>query len=262
MLGEIVINHQGVLTFVAEIFAHRSTSIRRKIEQGSRVARTGRHDNRLIHHAFKFEAVNQARNLAELLANGNIDVDNARFLLGLVNHRVDRNSGFTSLAVTNNQLTLTATNREHRIDAHHASHQRLMHRFTTHHTNGRALNEAARFGLNCGAAIEWLTKWTDHATKQFWADWHAQHLFFQRHFLASLDVTFVAEQHGADFVFHQVERKGFNHAVLGFDIDNFAVAHILQAVHPHHAVTDANHDAILPELAAHFEVGDRLTERL
>jgi hypothetical protein len=58
VLGQIVVNHQRVTFVIAEIFAHRGAGVRRQIEQGSRVARAGRHDNRLVHHAFTLECLN------------------------------------------------------------------------------------------------------------------------------------------------------------------------------------------------------------
>ena len=140
MLRQIVINHQCVTTVIAEIFTHSCTSVRRQVKQGGRVGRAGRNDDRLIHHAFFFQSVDQPGNLRQFLTNRHINIHHAGFLTSLVNHRIDSNCRLTSLAVTNDKLTLTTTDREHRINRHNTGHQRLVNRFTTHHANGRTLN--------------------------------------------------------------------------------------------------------------------------
>ena len=140
MLGQIVINHQCVTAVVSEVFSHGSTSVRRQIKQGSRVGRTGRNDNRLIHHAFFFQSVDQSSDLRQLLTNSHINVHHASLLTRLVDHRINSNCRLTSLTVADNKLTLTTTDREHSIDRHNTGHQRFVNRLTTHHANSRTLN--------------------------------------------------------------------------------------------------------------------------
>src|SRR3712207_7581155 len=61
-------------------------------------------------------------NLGKLLADSDVDVDNARFLAGLVDHGVDQDSRLTSLAVANDQLTLaTADRKSTRLNSSHAN---------------------------------------------------------------------------------------------------------------------------------------------
>ena len=140
MLCQIVINHQCVTAVIAEIFTHGCTGVRRQVKQGGRVGRAGCDDNRLVHHAFFFQSVDQPGNLRQFLTDRHINVHHASLLTGLVNHRINSNCRFTSLTVTDNKLTLTTTDREHRINRHNTGHQRFVNRFTTHHANSRTLN--------------------------------------------------------------------------------------------------------------------------
>ena len=64
----------------------------------------------------------------------NCDVDASNLLvdvtgepvIALVDDRVQGDSGLTRLTVTNDELTLTTTDRNHRVDSLQASLQRLM----------------------------------------------------------------------------------------------------------------------------------------
>lgn len=54
----------------------------------------------------------------------------------LVDYGVQRNRGFTSLTITNDQLTLTTTNGHHRVDTLDARLHGLVHRLTRDDTGG------------------------------------------------------------------------------------------------------------------------------
>src|ERR1035441_4669615 len=109
---------------VTEVLTDGTTSIRRQVEQGSRISRAGGHNNRLIHDPFTLEAGLQGSDFGRLLTNGHINIDNATFLASLINHRINGDSCFTSLAITNNQFPLTTTNWYNRVTRHNAGHQR------------------------------------------------------------------------------------------------------------------------------------------
>ena len=66
-------------------------------------------DDGVLHGAVFFELAHHVGDGRVLLTNGDVDTFNAGAFL--VNDGVDGNRGLTSLAVTNNQLTLTATDR-------------------------------------------------------------------------------------------------------------------------------------------------------
>ena len=245
VLGEVVVDHQRMATVITEVLAHSSTGVWRKIEQRSWVARAGCHHDSLIHHTFFFEALNQASNLAQLLPNGNVDIDHASLLTGLVDHRVECNCRLTGLAITNDQLALAPANREHRIDAHNTSHQWLVHTLAAHHTDRLALYQATLRGSNSWATIKRFTEWVYHAAKQLLANWHTQHLALELNAVASGYTLVAAKQHRANFIFHQVESKCLNDTCFRLDLEHLAIASVAQAMYPGHTITHSGHDTDL-----------------
>src|SRR5690606_28517052 len=131
---KIVVNDQRVLTVVAEILSHAGSGIRRKILQWRRIRGASRNNNSLFHHAFTLEALYQTSNLTHLLTDGNVDVDNAGVLLVLVDHRVDCDGGFTSLAVADDKFALATANRDHRIDGNNSGHHWFVNVLALQHT--------------------------------------------------------------------------------------------------------------------------------
>ena len=117
-----------------------------------------------------------------LLANSHVDASN--LLLGvtrspvvlLVQNGVDRNSGLTGLAVTNDQLTLTATDRNHRVDCLQTGLQRLVNRLTLGHAGSLQLQCAATFSLNGAQVIDRVTEGVNNATEVRVANGHREDL--------------------------------------------------------------------------------------
>ena len=132
VLRQIIVNDQGVFAVVAEIFAHRGSGIRRDVLQRGGIVGARHNHNRVLHRAAFFQLRHQSRNRALLLANRDIDAENAG--RALIDNRVNRNTGFSGLAVADNQFALAATDGNHRVDSFDAGHQRLFNAFALHHT--------------------------------------------------------------------------------------------------------------------------------
>src|SRR5947209_6987212 len=99
-----------MLRIIAEIFSHGSAGIWSKVKHGRRVGWAGSYNDCLIHNTFALKTLLQGCNLGQFLPDSDIYIYDASFLPGLVNHGIDGNCRFTSLTVTNDQLTLTPTN--------------------------------------------------------------------------------------------------------------------------------------------------------
>ena len=111
LFGQVIIYNQCVFTAVAEELAHSTTCIRCDILQ-SRSFRSGRSNhNRVLHCTMLFQFAYYVSNGRCFLTDCNINTNNARTFL--VDNSIQCYGCFTCLTVTNDQLTLTATNRNH-----------------------------------------------------------------------------------------------------------------------------------------------------
>src|ERR1700741_2451710 len=172
MFSQVIINNQGVLFVITEVFTHSRTRIRRKVQHSSRVRWTSSYDDSLFHDTFALEPLLQRSNFRSFLTNSDVNVNNSSFLLGLVNHRVNGNGSFTGLTVTNDQLTLTTADWYHGVNSYKTGHKWLIHTLTVHNTWGRVLHTAHLLVLKRRATIKWVTKWVNYTANQFWANWY------------------------------------------------------------------------------------------
>ena len=114
LFRQIVVNDQRIFAAIAEIFAHRATSVRRQVLHRWRIRRRRCNDDGVGHRAFFFELLDQCDDGRCLLADSDINADEVFALL--VDDGVDGDSSLAGLAITNDQLALTATDWHHRVD--------------------------------------------------------------------------------------------------------------------------------------------------
>ena len=138
-----------------------------------------------------------------LLADGDVDALHALTLL--VQDRVDADRGLAGLAVADDELALTATDRRHRVDGLDAGLQRLVHRLAAGDAGRLDLHAA---GLDVGEralAVDGLAEGVDDPAEHAVADGHREDAAGGLDRLALLDVAALAEDDGADRLLVEVQ---------------------------------------------------------
>ena len=148
---------------------------------GSRVGGGGRHDDRVLHRAGLLELSDDAGDVGLLLTNRDVNVVdrtevlNSNILLidpGLIDHRIHADRGLAGGTITNDQLTLTATNGNHRVDSHDSSLERLAYGLPLDDTRGDLLDRIERCGFDRTLAIERAAEDVHDSTQQSFSDRH------------------------------------------------------------------------------------------
>ena len=130
----------------------------------------------------------------------------------LIDNCIHSNRCFSTLAVTNDQFSLSAANWRHRVNRFKTCLQRFLHRLALQHTQGFSFNRKRLFRVNFTFTIHWMSQWIDNAP---------QHRFTHRDFNNPLcsfgQITFFyegtfAKQHHSNIVFFEVESHS-KHAV-------------------------------------------------
>ena len=85
--------------------------------------------------------------------------------LRLIDNRVDRDGGLARRAVTNDKLTLTTTNGNHRVDRHNTRLHRLVDRFTGNNTRCDLVDRIGFVGVDWTLAVDWITNRVNHTTQ-------------------------------------------------------------------------------------------------
>jgi len=102
LLGQIVVDDQGVLALVAEVLAHGASGVGSQVLQGSSVGGGGRHNNGVAHGSGVGQTLHNLGDGGTLLADGDVDAEQLlRLILGivealLVDDGIDGQSGLTA----------------------------------------------------------------------------------------------------------------------------------------------------------------------
>src|SRR5690606_13644232 len=172
LLGQIVVNDQGVFAAIAEVFAHGAARVGRQILHGGGIGCRGGNDDRVFKRAVLFELTDHVADRGCLLADSDV---NASYVLAfLADDGVDRNGGFTGLAVADDQLALAAADRHHGVDGLDTGLQGLRYRFTGDNAWRDLFDNVGGFGIDGALAVDGRTQRIDYASAQFGADGHFQ----------------------------------------------------------------------------------------
>jgi hypothetical protein len=203
-MRKIVINDEHVATSFHKMFGDTGGGIRRDVGKTRRFVTLGHDDDGVIHRALFPQNSHGLRDCGCALTDGAIDAQDV--LTALIEDGVDRHGAFPRLSVTQNQLTLTASDGDKRINDFKAGLQR--------HTNGRAVHYRRRgtfdgqapAGMHRPVTIKGPTERVDDASQQAVAHGHIHDPAGAFDFVASVQMPVFAQQHHADLFLVHVER--------------------------------------------------------
>ena len=164
LLGQVVVNDQAVLTAVTEVFAHRGARVGSDVLQSGRFGSRSSHNDGVFHGAVLFELTHHVGNRRSLLADSHVNAD--KVLALLVDDRIDSDSRLTGLAVTNDQFTLAAADRDHGVNGLQTRLNRLAHGLTIDHAGSNLFNHVEFFGGNRALAVNRLAERVHHTADQ------------------------------------------------------------------------------------------------
>src|SRR5208283_1045858 len=118
------------------------------------LARCCRNHYSMLHGSILFKGLYHARNARPFLAYGNIDTNDIAAIL--VDNRIKGNRGLSCLAVTDDQLPLSPSNRDHRINCLYSRLERLPDRLPVNNTRGNNINNSAMLSVDRPFAVNRL----------------------------------------------------------------------------------------------------------
>src|SRR5687767_4479552 len=220
---------------VAEKLADRARRVRSDVEHRRRIRRCRRDDDGVAHRIRLFERADDLRHRRLFLPDRVVDADDV--LAALVDDGVDGDRGLAGLPVADDQLALAAADRHHAVDRLQARLDRLFHRLAIDDAGREAFDRGELLGLDRSLAVDWLAERVDDAPEHGLADRHRDDAARALDDVAFLDRLVVAEQHGADALFFQVERDA-EHAVR--ELEHLARHCPLDAVDTRDPVADGD----------------------
>ena len=172
LLGEVVVDDEGVLAVVHPVLADGAAGVGGEVLERRRVGRRRDHHDRVVHGAVLVQRVHRLGDRRALLADGDVDALHAQTLL--VEDRVDADRGLAGLAVADDQLALAPTDGRHRVDGLDAGLQRLVHRLAAGDAGRLDLHAAALGADDRALAVDGLAEGVDDPAEQGVADGHVE----------------------------------------------------------------------------------------
>ena len=242
LLGEVVVDAERRLPLlVHEVLGDGAAGVRRDELQRGRVGRGGDDHDGVLHRAGFLEPLHHRRDRRALLADGDVDADDAGALL--IDDGVHRDGGLAGAAVADDQLALAAADRDHRVDGLDAGLERLLHRLPDDDARRDHLHLAARHALDVAPAVHRLAQRVHHPPQHPGTHRHVQQAAGAADLVAFLQLEVVAHDGGADVVLLQVEHHPGDRltGLLGGELEHLARDGRLEAVDPGDAVADLEH---------------------
>ena len=210
LLGQVIVDDEhgttailsggglAVLAVVHEELADSGTGHRRDVLHRGGIGSGRRNDDGVVERTVLSEGLADVGNRGGLLADGDINADHA--LAALVENSVDGDGGLTGLTVTDDELTLTATDRHHGVDSEQTGLNRLAHRGTVDDAGGLELDGATVRGNDVTQAVDGLAERIDDAAEHGAAHGDIHNAASGAALVAFLDGVDGTEQNGADLV--------------------------------------------------------------
>ena len=211
MLGQIIINNQNVLPLMHEVFRKRGRRIRCYILKRCRIRSGGTYHDAVLHGAMLLQRIDKTCNGRSLLTNRNINADTVLSLL--VQNGIHRYGCFTGLTISDDQLTLSASNGKHGINGKNSGLKRLGNTLSLYNSGCRLLNRTIFTRMNFRTAVDRLAECIDNTAQIFVTDRNSRLLAGSNHLAAFADRAFFVEQNGTDAVIGNILYHSF-YAIL------------------------------------------------
>ena len=208
MLTQIIIHYQYVFPVFHPLLTDGTSGIRSNVLQGSQVAGRGYHYRGIRHGAILLQSLYNVRNRGSLLADCNI---NTFYILSfLIDYGIDGNGSFTCLTVTDNQLTLSPSHRNHGIDSLDTGLKRCVNTLSCDNAACHPLNLAILCGLYRALAINGLPQRIDHTSSHGITYRNLNHPAGSPDCITFIDVPGASQQNHTHVIFFQIQYHAVN----------------------------------------------------
>ena len=223
---------------ITEILADSRSGKRSIIPQRRSICSSRCHDNRIVKGPIAFKSLDNIGDSRSLLTYGHIyTVDRLACLIctSLIDDGIQSDSRLSCLAVTNNELTLTTADRDHRIYGFKTCLKRLCNRLAKDHTGGLPLKRHLhKFTCQTALAIERVTKRIDHTSDHRLADIYRCDTSSSLYGHTLLYPVGRSEQHRTHIILLQIHHNGHDTVI---ELQKFTCLRIQQTIDTHHSIT-------------------------
>ena len=223
---------------VHEVLRHRNARIRCEVLQRCAVRSRCRDNDRVLHCAAVFERLDDARDRRCLLTDGDVNADTVLSLL--VQNRIDGDCRLARAAVADDQLALSAANRDERVDCLEPRLQRLVNALAVRDARCRRLDRTELLRVDGPLAVDRTTERVHNAADHRLAHGHLHDASRALHRVAFLDDRIAAEQNRADALLLEVQHETVD---IVAEVQQLARHRLVQPVDMGNTVADLKNGA-------------------
>mmetsp|Transcript_8630 Transcript_8630/g.10112 ORF Transcript_8630/g.10112 Transcript_8630/m.10112 type:complete len:544 (-) Transcript_8630:157-1788(-) len=211
LLGQIVVDDEGVLAVVTEELADGTAGVGGQELEGGGFGGSGSDDNGVLHAVSILEQADDVGNGGALLADSDVDaVEGLGVVTGLedsllVDDGVDSDGGLAGLSVTNDKLTLASTNGHEGVHRLQASLHGLMHGFPGDDARGLQLDSGTLVIVDGALSVNGVTERVDDSAEEALADGDINDGASSLDDITFLDLSIGTKDDNTDVVSLQVE---------------------------------------------------------
>jgi len=246
MLRQVVVDDEGVHTVVSEPLPHGAARVGRDVLLGRRIVRRSGDDHGVLHGPLALEHIHDLAHRALLLPDSHIDAEDVR--VALVEDRVYGDGGLARLAVADDQLSLSATDRGHGVDGLQSGVHRLADVLPLDDRGRQALDGPVGLLDHGALAVARTAQGVDHAPEELLAHRHLNDAPGGLHLSALPDAHIGPEEHRRDVVLFQVQRHAEHIAGELQELASHCIGEPMDAGHAVADLEDRTH-------ARHIELG-------
>ena len=164
VLGEVVVDDQGLLALLHELLSNGAARVGRQVLEGGGLRRVGRHHHRVLHGAVLLQSADHLGHLGSLLANGHVDAEEVLPLL--VDDGVHSDGCLAGGAVPQNQLPLATPDGDHGVDGLDARLHGRVDGLAHGDVRGNDLDGAGLVAGDAALAVQGPAKGVDNAAQK------------------------------------------------------------------------------------------------
>src|SRR3972149_7009517 len=231
VLGEVVVDDEGVHAVVPEVLAYGAARVRGYELQRRRGARCGGNDDRVVHRAVLLELLDYLRDRGLLLADGNVYAEYVLALL--VNDGVYGDCGLACLAVAYYELPLPPSDGYHGVYGLYTGLERLLDGLPGYYAGGLYLDPPELIALDGALGVYGLAQGVYDPAHERLAYGYLDYPAGPLDRGAFFNCMVAAEDGGSDVVLFEVK----DHAVdAARELEGLSCHGLLKAVYPRYTV--------------------------
>ncbi|CCX56313.1 uncharacterized protein BN459_00174 [Bacteroides sp. CAG:1060] len=227
---------------ITEIFSDSRTGKRGIILKGGRICGSSSHYDCIVHGTFGTKSLNNRGHSGTFLAHGYIyTIDRLPFqeFASLIDNGIDGDCRLSCLTVSDNQFSLSASDRNHRIHSLQSRLQRFCNRLTENHSRRFTFKRHSyRITLDFAHTIQRRSNRVNNSSDKPFPHRNTSYSAESAHTHSLTDEICRSKKHCAHIVDFKVHRYGLDSAVK---FEKLACFNVDETENTRHAITDRKH---------------------